>query len=316
MAIYTHLSDDQIAEFLKLYDLGTLKSAQGIAEGIENTNYLLTLNQGKGEESKAILTLFERRAKREDLPFYMRYMAHLEHKGINCPLPYRQHDDEVIGTLAGKPAVLTSFLQGRGVTQIEPVHLTDLGKELALMHRVVEDFVEIRPNDFAPHKLTALYQKTAPHLDTLQVGLQEALSKEMDAMQQWSSLKLASGVIHADLFPDNVFFEGEQLTGVIDFYFACTDYLAYDLAICLNAWCFEAEGALNQAKADALMLAYEQHRKLSVAEQENLPFLARGAALRFLLTRAHDWFFRVEGAVVTPKDPLEYVKKWEYWCSQ
>lgn len=310
MAIYTHLSHDQIAAFLQSYDLSTLETAQGIAEGIENTNYLLTLE----DKTKAILTLFEKRAKAEDLPFYIEYMAHLAQKGINCPLPYLTREGKAIRELAGRPTVVIGFLQGKGVEQVAPFHLAELGREMARMHLAVQDFSLTRPNDFAPHQLGALYRKTASHLDQLQPGLSGSIAKEVEAMQQWPKLGLPQGVIHADLFPDNVFFEGERLTGIIDFYFACTDYLAYDLAICLNAWCFEDDGTFSETRASALRDAYNRQRPLSDAETQALPLMARGAALRFLLTRAHDWFFRVEGALVTPKDPMEYLHKWQYWC--
>lgn len=312
MAIYTHLSFNCTAEFIAPYGLGELAEATGIAEGIENTNYLLAFASDK----KAILTLFEKRTKPEDLPFYMSLMGHLQKKGINCPFPYATAQGEVIRSLSGRAAVLISFMQGRGMLPIAPQHCAALGQEMARMHLAVQDFAPQKANDFAPNQLGGLYHKTAPHLDALQPGLSAKLAEEITQMQQWPQLGLPQGVIHADLFPDNVLFERKKLTGIIDFYFSATDYFAYDLAICLNAWCFDADGKLNPEKATALQAAYELVRPLSAAERKALPFLARGAALRFLLTRAHDWFFRVEGAVVTPKDPMEYLRKWEYWCAQ
>lgn len=313
MAVYTHLSDKQISDFLQNYQLGKLKSAKGIAQGVENTNYMLEIDHGKREESKAILTVFEKRVKQEDLPFYINFMAHLSAKGINCPLPYQQKNGQMIGELAGKPAVLISFLNGAGVDAIEVFHLAELGAEIGLMHQVVQDFAESRGNDLAPNKLGYLYAKVAGKLDELQQGLSEAIGAEIENMKRWDALEIPRGVIHADLFPDNVFFEDKSLTGVIDFYFACSDWLAYELAICMNAWCFEADHSINQHKVDALLKSYQTHRKLSDKEKELLPFLARGAALRFMLTRAHDWFYRVEGAMVQPKDPREYLHKWKYW---
>lgn len=300
MAVYTHLTLDEIKAFTAPYHLGVLQAAHPIAEGIENTNYLLEFS-----DRKAILTLFEKRARPEDLPFYMDFMAHLSTKGINCPHPYGK-----IREIAGRPAVLISFLQGKGNVEATPATLSALGVEMARMHLAVRDFSQTRQNDFAPHRLVPLYEKTAIHLDTLRAGLRAEIAKEMEEMQCWPSLNLPQGVIHADLFRDNVFFEDTILTGIIDFYFSATDYFAYDIAIVMNAWDCHIHGT------DALLQGYETLRPLSEKERKLLPFLARGAALRFLMTRAHDWFFRVEGAVVTPKDPLEYLAKWEYWKAQ
>jgi homoserine kinase type II len=346
MAVYTHLTLEEITAFVAPYALGDLYAAHPIAEGIENTNYLLEFKKsiftaqgaarsvgfGAGPPqrtqcnmtTKAILTLFEKRVRAEDLPFYMDFMSHLSVRGINCPHPYG-----TIRELAGRPAVLISFLQGTGNAESTPATLSALGVEMARMHLGVQDFTPSRPNDFAPHRLAPLYEKTTAHLDGLRAGLCAEIAEEIKLMQCWPSLNLPQGVIHADLFRDNVFFKntlitqqpdqvggGEavgfgavapRLTGIIDFYFSATDYFAYDLAIVINAWDCHLHGT------DALLQGYETLRPLSDAERKALPFLARGAALRFLMTRAHDWFFRVEGAVVTPKDPLEYLEKWEYW---
>lgn len=308
MAIYTHLSHAQIEKHLASYDLGVLEEAVGIAEGIENTNYLLKLRGG----GKAILTLFEQRVKKAELPFFMNLMTHLEAKGCHCPQAYADKEGRMIRQLAEKSAVIISFLEGKGVVQPNTAHLKALGTEMARMHLAVGDFFPSRSNDFAPDKLGKLFEKTAPYLEELRPGLRAELASEMEVMQRWKTLALPRNVIHADLFPDNVFFQDERLSGVIDFYFACTEYLAYDLAICLNAWCFE-EAVFSSQKAEALLDAYHAVRPLLPEERAMMPFLARGAALRFLMTRAHDWFFQVEGAVVTPKDPREYLRKWEYW---
>ncbi len=300
MAVYTHLSTAEIAAFVEPYGLGALVAVTPIAEGIENTNYLLTF-----PHTKAILTLFEQRAKPQDLPFYMDFMAHLSAKGINCPHPYGE-----IRMLANRPVVLISFLQGTGNAEPNESTLHALGAEMARMHLAVADFSATRENDFAPHRLQPLFAKTAPHLEALAQDLQAQIAEEITLMQCWPNLALPRGVIHADLFRDNVFFSGQTLTGIIDFYFSATDYFAYDLAIAMNAWDCHLHGTTS------LLAGYESLRKLSNTECDALPFLARGAALRFLLTRAHDWFFRVEGAVVTPKDPLEYLHKWNYWRAQ
>lgn len=302
MAVYTHLSFADISSFVGPYSLGVLQAAHPIAEGIENTNYLLEF-----EDCRAILTLFEKRVRAEDLPFYMDFMAHLAHRGICCPAPYRA-EGRAIRLIQGCPAVLISFLEGKGNAEPSEVTLFALGKEMAKMHLAASDFLYSRQNDFAPDHLHPLYEKTAQHLDMLRHGLQAEIAEEMEIMQRWPSLNLPRGVIHADLFRDNVFFDDHtMLSGIIDFYFSATDYFAYDLAIVMNAWDCHMHGT------EALLRGYQALRPLSAAEQAALPFLARGAALRFLMTRVHDWFFRVEGAVVTPKDPLEYLHKWEYW---
>lgn len=334
MAVYTPLSREEIEELLAHYSLGALVEFKGIAEGVENTNYLLTLQSGR----RAILTIFERRVRAEDLPFFMQLKQHLAARGCVCPQSYPDAEGNLIRTLKGKPAALISFLEGKGVMAPKQEHCAALGAEMARMHLAVADFPLNRDNALAPDRLSALYEKTAPHLDSLQPGLRERLAEEMEVMRRWPSLNLPRGVIHADLFPDNVFFspllppsgltrgssatgldargkpeQGMVLSGIIDFYFACTDYFAYDLAIALNAWCFDAGHRYLTEQAQALIAAYVAVRPLSADEHKALAFLARGASLRFLMTRAHDWFFPVKDATVTPKDPLEYLLKWEYF---
>ncbi len=316
MAIYTHLSFSQVEEHLKHYHLGELVDFRGIQEGIENTNYLLQIRDGHGKIFKAILTLFEQRVRDEDLPFFMNLKAHLNHAGCHCPTAYVDEHGALISSVAGKSAALIWFLEGEGVKQPHKHHIQELGREMARMHLAVGDFSQQRVNSLAPDRLCPLYDKISSHLDKLGPGLQSAIAKELEIMERWQSLNLPQGVIHADLFPDNVFFKNGKLSGVIDFYFACTEYLAYDLAICLNAWCFNADWQYNEKFGATLLESYEQLRLLNPDERQKLTFLARGAALRFLMTRAHDWFFRVEGAVVTPKDPMEYLAKWRYWCQQ
>lgn len=311
MAVYTHLSDEQIRDFLRRYDLGELVAAEGIAQGVENSNYRL-LTRKDGQQHNYILTLYEQRVDAADLPFFLGLMEHLAAKGRNCPLPIAARDGSVLQRVQGKAAAVISFLEGQDVRRIENAHLRALGSEMAAMHRAVSDFSGARPNALAPSQLMPLYNKVSARLNELAHDLQQDIAEELERFSHWQELDLPRGVIHADLFPDNVFFIGEALTGVIDFYFACTDYLAYDLAICLNAWCFEHHTDFNITKAKCLLQAYSERRPLSERELDTLPLLARGAAVRFMLTRAHDWFFPVEGAVVTPKDPREYVKKWQF----
>lgn len=312
MAVYTHASDQEINQFLQAYPSMKLLSAKPIAEGVENTNYLLHVENEVQLCTKVILTLYEQRTNKEDLPYFMALMSHLSARGIACPQPIPQKNGEVLSVLKGRPAAMFSFLEGKSVRRVGNEHLSELGEALARMHSACEDFALSRANALAPDRLKGLYNTVEPYLDELVPGLQEICASEVEKMSHWHELALPRGTIHADLFTDNVFYEEDRLSGVIDFYFACTDYWIYDLAICLNAWCFEGHVEFNITKAQHLLSAYHRKRPLSDAELDALPFLARGAALRFFLTRANDWFFRVEGAVVTPKDPMEYYKKWEF----
>ncbi len=309
MAVYTHLSNTQISDLLNQYDVGDFVSAQPIAEGVENSNYLLTTTQ-----NRFILTLYEKRTNAADLPFFLQLKQHLAQNDILCPQPIARKDGELLSEIAERPAAMVSFLNGKSVRRMNNSHVRELGAAMAKMHLASEGFTMRRQNSLAPDRLNELFETTTPRLNELLPNLREQLQLELASMQKWPSLTIPRGIIHADLFPDNVFFTGDALSGLIDFYFACEDYLAYDLAIAFNAWCFEGNVDFNITKAQHLISAYHHIRPLSDAELDALPFLARGAALRFFFTRAHDWFFPVEGAVVTAKDPVEYLKKWQFHC--
>ncbi len=308
MAVYTALTDDEIWDFLQGYDLAPLAVAEGIRAGVENTNYLLKMQNG----ARYILTLFEKRVAEADLPFFTGLMERLASRQVPCPMPLGGRDGVVIRRLKDRPAVMVSFLEGRGVSAIQNEHMSGLGTHMARMHLGGQGFELERPNALSLTGWQALVGKIAPRADEIAPGLARELQGEMQALAAaWPPPDgLPRGVIHADLFPDNVFYDWNgHLTGIIDFYFACNDFLAYDLAICINAWCFERTYEFNITRAKLMLRAYNDVRPLSEAELAALPTLARGAALRFLLTRAHDWLFPVEGALVTPKDPLEYLKK-------
>jgi homoserine kinase type II len=306
MAVYTALTDEEIWEFLQGYSLPALAVAQGIQSGVENTNYMLQLQDG----TKYILTLFEKRVDEADLPFFAGLMERLAAAGVPCPMPVRAKDGQVIRRLKDRPALIVTFLQGRGITGIQPEHMSELGAHMAHMHLAGQGYEVLRPNALSLAGWKVLLAKVAPRVDEIASGLAGEMQEEMRTLEAEWPQDLPRGVIHADLFPDNVFYgAGEKLTGLIDFYFACNDFLAYDLAVCLNAWCFERVYEFNITKAKCMLRAYNDVRPFSEAELTALPVLARGAAFRFLLTRAHDWLFRVEGALVTPKDPMEYVKK-------
>jgi homoserine kinase type II len=305
MAVYTDVAADELAEFLKGYDIGELLSYKGIAEGVENSNFLLHTSGGS-----FILTLYEKRVVKDDLPFFLALMTHLSSHGINCPQPVKNKRGEALGALCGRPAAIITFLEGIWPRKPNATHCAGVGQALAKMHLAGRDFAMARANALSVAGWRPLFDLAADRADSVQMGLRELIARELDHLESgvWPK-NLPQGVIHADLFPDNVFFLGDALSGIIDFTFACDDILAYDVAICLNAWCFEADHSFNVTKARAFLSAYGRERKMSDAEQAALPLLARGSALRFLLTRLVDWLNVPPGALVRPKDPLEYARK-------
>jgi homoserine kinase type II len=304
MAVYTEVGDDELAAFLAAYDLGALLSYKGIAEGVENSNYLLHTERGP-----FILTLYEKRVDVRDLPFFLGLMEHLARGGLNCPTPVRARDGALSRELAGRPAALVTFLEGVWPRRPQASHCAALGRALAQLHLAGADFPMQRANALGPDDWPPLFARFQARADEISHSLRATIIDELATLARNWPHDLPTGIIHADLFPDNVFFIGERLTGVIDFYFACTDALAYDLAITLNAWCFEHDASFNITKGRALLAGYESVRPLSADERVALPVLARGAALRFLLTRAYDWLNTPPGALVSPKDPLEYLRK-------
>ena len=304
MAVYTEVTDEDLTGFANAFDLGEVLSCKGIAEGVENSNFQLVTEKGS-----YILTLYEKRVDPRDLPFFLGLIEHLAARGVSCPQPVHATDGDVLKTLSGKPAAVVTFLSGMWPRRVHPFHTAEVGRALAEMHLAGADFALSRANGLAVGSWRPLLDSCEGRGDTVLPGITAELQAELDLLEgQWPS-DLPTGVIHADLFPDNVFFRGESLTGLIDFYFACNDVLAYDLGICLNAWCFETDGSFNATKARKMLRAYAKVRPLSDAEMEALPLLARGAAMRFLLTRLYDWLNTPQGAMVTPKDPLEYVHK-------
>jgi homoserine kinase type II len=304
MAVYTDVAAEDLAEFLKGYDIGELLSYKGIAEGVENSNFLLHTTKGA-----YILTLYEKRVALDDLPYFLSLMAHLAERGVRCPQPAKNRKGEVYSWLAERPAAIINFLEGVWPRRPNAAHCTGVGEALAKMHLAGSDFPLFRKNPLSVAGWRPLFDLAAPRADSVQPGLRDFIARELDHLETRWSTDLPVGVIHADLFPDNVFFLGEKLSGLIDFPFACNDILAFDVAICLNAWCFEPDHSFNVTKARALLNAYGRARKLSEPEQEALPLLARGSALRFLLTRLVDFLNVPPGALVKPKDPLEYARK-------
>jgi homoserine kinase type II len=304
MAVYTEVSNGELEAFVRLYDIGELASCKGIAEGVENSNFLLSTDR-----SRYILTLYEKRVAREDLPFFLGLMDHLAGKGIVCPTPIHQRSGSALGELCGRPAALVSFLDGMWPRRPTPRQCQLLGEAMARMHLAGVDYKGRRPNSLSVAGWRRLYESAAARAHEVAAGLADEIRGELATFESRWPEGLAAGVIHADLFPDNVFFLGDRLSGIIDFYFACNDFYAYDLAICLNAWCFEPDSSFNITKARLMITAYDKVRPIPAAEMAALPLLARGSALRFLLTRLYDWLNHPTGAFVKPKDPLEYLGK-------
>src|SRR5262249_36163460 len=304
MAVYTDVAAEDLARFLSGYDIGELLSYKGIAEGVENSNFLVHTGAGN-----FILTLYEKRVAEGDLPFFLGLMEHLAARGITCPQPVKNRQGGVLGKIAGRPAAIVTFLDGLWIRRPSPNHCAAVGEALARLHLAGADSKHRRPIPLSMESWRPLYEHAKPRGDTVRQELCAEIAAELEVLEKSWPRQLPQGVIHADLFPDNVFFLGDKLSGLIDFYFACTDTLAYDIAICLNAWCFEADHSYNVTKGRSMLGAYGRVRALSHAERTALPVLARGAAMRFLLTRLVDWLAVPDGALVRPKDPLEYYRK-------
>lgn len=308
MAVYTDISDDELDDLLDQYDLGQALSCKGIAEGVENSNYLLHTEAGY-----YILTLYEKRVNAEDLPFFLGLMEHLAAGGFMSPRPIAAKDGSSLKQVAGRPAAIIEFLDGRSVKRVTPQHCNLLGQALAQLHTIGSDFKMTRANTLSLSSWRPLYEacmKSSRGQSDAQTFPE--IEAEITFLENHWPTDLPSGVIHADLFPDNIFFLQDKVSGVIDYYFACSDFFAYDLAICVNAWCFENDGSFNITKARKLLNGYREVRDFSQQELEFLPLLCRGAAIRFLLTRHYDWINQIEGALVKPKDPMEYLKKLQF----
>ncbi len=301
MAVYTEVSADEFDAFLAQYDIGAAESFKGVAEGVENSNYFLTTDRGT-----YFVTLYEKRVDPKDLPFFLGLMEHLAGRGITCPRPIKGRDGQALRTLAGRPAAITTFLPGLWPRRMTAEHCSQVGEALAGLHLAGRDFAIRRPNALSVAGWRPLFEGARDHVEP---ALAAELEGEIAFFENnWPS-GLPAGVIHADLFNDNVLFLHDRLSGLIDFYFACNDAFAYDVAICLNAWCFETDLSFNATKARALLQGYGRGRPLEPAEREAMPVLARGAALRFLMTRLYDWVHTPPDALVKRKDPNEYLAR-------
>ncbi|PZW40837.1 homoserine kinase [Humitalea rosea] len=316
MAVYTDVQDEALRAYLADYDLGELVAFRGIAEGVENSNYALKTTKGDW-----ILTLYEKRVEPAELPYFLGLMRHLAGRGLACPEPVAGRDGQALRELAGRPAAICTFLPGVWPRRVRPEHCAPLGTALAELHLAGMDFAGSRPNTLGPAGWRPLLEACRDSGDEVRPGLIAELDATLAGiLAQWPAPgTLPVGQIHADLFPDNVFFlDGPQgrprVSGIIDFYFACSDLLAYDVAVCLNAWCFEPDFSFNATKARAVLAAYVARRPMSAQERAALPVLCRGAAIRFLLTRLFDWTHTPPGALVTRKDPLDYLRRLRFFA--
>jgi len=315
MAVYTRVGDADLAAFLKNYALGACLSFHEIAEGVENSNFLL-----QTADARYILTIFEKRVAHHDLPWFMGLMAHLNTQGLKCPRPVAGQDGQVLRPLLGKTAAITTFLPGRPAMELSADKCHEAGRCLAQLHLAAQGYAAQRANDFGPAAWTPLFD-TAQHAAMLHdagpmlplvAQIAEALPR---ILAQWPRPgALPTGHIHADFFPDNVFFGEEgKISGAIDFYFACSDLLAYDLAIALNAWCFPDDREMSPILCAAMVAGYQSVRPLTEAEKAALPLLAQGGALRFVLTRLYDWIATPADALVKRKDPASFMHRLQYW---
>ena len=304
MAVYTEVTAEDLYALLGRYDIGSLTAFKGIAEGVENSNFFLGTGSGQ-----FILTVYEKRVSIEDLPFFLGLMEHLAQSGVRCPTPVHDRDGRVLQTLAGKPGAIVTFLPGYSLQKPKPAHCRALGAVLAALHEAGLAFPLKRENALSLSGWNKLFTSVGGVADKIAPGMSAQLEHALDGLSEKWPEDLPRGVIHADLFPDNVLFLNDAVSGVIDFYFACNDLLAYDLAICMNAWCFELDGAFNVTKAKALFNGYNSVRRLEPEETSALPILARGAAVRFFLTRLYDWYNTPDTAFVKRKDPMEYWRK-------
>jgi len=309
MAVYTHVSAEALAAFLARYDVGELVSAKGIAEGVENSNYLVDTTGGR-----FILTLYEKRVSADDLPFFLAMLDHLADRGLPVPRALKDRAGTAIQQLEGRPACLIEFLAGVSISQPTPAQARAAGAALATMHHALADFAPCRANTLGPEGWSALLTRCGNDLDRIEAGLASRLDAAgRYVLADWPG-DLPRSAIHADLFPDNVLMRGDRVTGLIDFYFACTDVRAYDLAVMHSAWAFDAAGAVAElAVGLALIEGYEAVLPLSAEERRALPVLAEGACLRFAATRAWDWLNTPADALVTRKDPLAYVRRFDFY---
>ncbi len=304
MAVYTDVSFEELEVFLENYDIGAPRVFKGIAEGVSNSNYFL-----QTDKASFILTLYEKRIEADELPFFLGLMEHLAAEGLPCPTPVHAKDGSTTGSLNGRSAAILTFLEGISLRRPSAEHCSLAGGALATLHLKGEKFPRQRENALGLSSWKSLAAECMADTGNVTRDLKNLIEAELEFLSANWPRSLPAGIIHADFFPDNVLFVKNQVSGIIDFYFACRDAFSYDLAVALNAWCFEADGYYNVTKGQALFAGYETVRALEQAERDVFPILCRGAALRFLLTRLYDWLNHSPKAFVNPKDPAEFARR-------
>ena len=310
MAVYTKIDHKKIRRILSSYDLGKLNQFKGIEEGIENTNYFLSI-----ENKKFILTIYEKRVKSEDLPFFSDLMSSLNKSNFKCPAPILNKQNKTITDFEGKKLMIVSFLEGKAKKNLSPLNCKSIGIEVAKMHSITKNFKFKRENDLSVKSWRNLFDSVKDKCSKIHNDLPKLIEENLkDVEKNWPK-NLPRGIIHADLFHDNIFFLQDKFSGIIDFYFSCEDFFAFEIAICFNALCFDGlkeNLSFNFTKAKNFIDGYTSIRKLNEEEKNNIKVLSQGAALRFLLTRVFDTLNKVEGAIVKIKDPIEYLKRLEF----
>ena len=310
MAVYTKLSDDELKVFFSKYNLGKLLNYKEIKEGIENTNYFVELEKGK-----FILTLYEKRVEEKDLPFFISLMKNLFEKKFPSPEPIINKNGNYISEILNKKAAVVSFLTGTAKKILEPNDCYEVGIYTAKLHLITKDLSGKRENKLSVNSWRKIYKKVKIDCSKIHQDLPKIIEKNLDKIEKNWPKNIPSGIIHADLFPDNIFFDNKKLSGIIDYYFSCYDFYAFEIAICLNALCFEGKNenlSFNVTKAKRFIDGYSSIRKLNEDEKKSLKILCQGAAMRFLLTRVFDYLNLTEGAIVKIKDPVEYLKRLEF----
>ena len=310
MAVYTKLNQTKIKEILSNYNLGKLDSFKEIEEGIENTNYYLSVGR-----KKFILTIYEKRVKSEDLPFFSDLMSYLNKANFKCPAPISNNNNETITNFKGKKLMIVSFLEGKAKRNLSPANCKSIGSEVAKMHDLTKSLKLNRQNDLSVNSWRKLFNSVKNKCENIHKDLSKLIEENLNDVEKNWPKKLPRGIIHADLFHDNIFFIKDKFSGVIDFYFSCEDFFAFEIAICFNALCFDGQKnnlSFNVTKAKNFIDGYTSVRKLTDEELNNIKVLSQGAALRFLLTRVFDALNKVEGAIVKIKDPMEYLKRLEF----
>ena len=310
MAVYTKLNKNDINEILSHYDIGQLEEFKGIEEGIENTNYFLLV-----DNKKYILTIYEKRVREKDLPFFSDLMTGLYKEDFKCPVPIKNINSKTISTYKNKNLMIVSFLEGKAKNILSPANCKALGEEVARMHGITKKFNIQRQNNLSVGSWRKIFDQVKDKCIDIHKDLPKLIETNLiDVEKNWPK-NLPKGIIHADLFSDNIFFKNDKFNGIIDFYFSCNDFYALEIAICFNALCFDGSKdnlSFNVTKAKNFMDGYSQLRKLNDSEKESVKVLSQGSALRFLLTRVFDTINTVEGAIVKVKDPMEYLIRLEF----